>query len=277
MADTWDMSFLVDQATQIQEARGNLSRHFGMLQQVLIGKHLVNFIGDDDRLHFMRMMGRLSQRNWNEAVSVTFRTPVSGDRKLALQARPGSGPMAWWLLLSENGAESARPIAEVSEGDALASEDEFAAVASAASAGAGRPLDLSVFRAHALAVSPASAGLSAARHAELEQKIGETLIDTAVGGVVSRPEPGHYALMHEKDVPAQAIAGKLTETAAGAGVPAETLGLSHNTMPLTPDADADAMRDLMRNMRRNLSGRYSRKPGGFVDRMKSLVGMKLGA
>ena len=40
MADTWDMSFLVDQATQIQEARGNLSRHFGMLQQVLIGVSL---------------------------------------------------------------------------------------------------------------------------------------------------------------------------------------------------------------------------------------------
>jgi hypothetical protein len=274
MADTWDMSFLVDQATQIQEARGNLSRHFGMLQQVLIGKHLVNFIADDDRLHVMRMMGRLSQRNWNEVVSVTLRTPMSGEAKLALQARPGSGPMAWWLLLSENGADQAKPIAEVSDGEALATEDEFAVVASAAAAGAGRPLDLSVFRAHVLTVSPSGAGLSAAKHAELDQKIGETLLDSAAGGVVSRPEPGHYTLMHEKDVQAQTLAGKITETAAEAGVSADKLGLSHKTVPAPADADAAAMRDLMRNMRDNLSDRAERKSGGgFLDKVKSLVGI----
>jgi hypothetical protein len=245
-----------------------------MLQQVLIGKHLVNFIGDDDRLHVMRMMGRLSQRNWSEVVRVTLRTPMSGENKLALQARPGSGPMAWWLMLSENGAANARPIAEVSEGEAMATEDEFAAVASAAAAGAGRPLDLSVFRAHVLTVSPSGAGLSAAKHAELDQKIGETLIDTAAGGVVSRPEPGHYALVHDKDVPAQDIAGKITETAAEAGVSAEKLGLSHKTEAVPADADAAAMRDLMRDMRNNLSGRIERKPsGGFMSKMKSLVGM----
>jgi hypothetical protein len=273
MADTWDMSFLVDQATQIQEARGNLARHFGMLQQVLIGKHLVNFVGDDDRLHLMRMMGRLSQRNWNEVVSVTFRTPMSGERKVALQARPGSGPMAWWLLFSETGADSVKPIAEMSDGDALATEDEFSTVASAAAASAGQPLDLSVFRAHALTVSPMGAGLSAAKHAELDQKIGETLLDSAAGGVVSRPEPGHYALMHDQTVPAQEIAGKLTETAGEAGVPAATLGLSHKTMPLPPDADAAAMRDLMRNMRQNLSGRDEPAKTGFMAKMKNLVGM----
>lgn len=273
MADTWDMSFLVDQATQIQEARGNLARHFGMLQQVLIGKHLVNFIGEGDRLAFMRMMGRLSQRSWNEAVSISFRTPVSGERRLALQARPGSGPMAWWLLLSENGAETLRPITEASEGDSLASEDEFALVASAAAAGAGRPLDLSVFRAEVLtSVLATGMGLSPQKTAELDRKIGATLQDSASGGVVSRPEPGHYALMHDKDVPAHQIAGKITESAAEVGVPAEKLGLSHETVPVTPDADAAAIRNLMRNMRSNLSGRNARK-SGFMAKVKSLVGI----
>jgi hypothetical protein len=225
----------------------------------------------------MRMMGRLSQRNWNEVVAVTLRTPMSGEAKLALQARPGSGPMAWWLLLSETGAENARPIAEVSEGDALATEDEFAVVASASAAGAGRPLDLSVFRAHALTISPSGAGLSAAKHAELDQKIGETLIDNAAGGVVSRPEPGHYALVHEKDVLAEDIADKITGGVAGVGIPAEKLGLSHQTVPVPADADAAAMRDLMRNMRSNLSGRTERKAsGGFMSRVKSLVGMNQG-
>jgi hypothetical protein len=274
MADTWDMSFLVDQATQIQEARGNLAKHFGMLQQVLIGKHLVNFIGDGDRLHVMRMMGRLSQRNWNEVVSVTFRTPMSGEQRVALQARPGSGPMAWWLLLSENGAENAKPIAEVSEGDALATEDEFTMVAVAAAGGAGKPLDLSIFRAEVLtSVLRTGMGLSETKSAELDQKIGKTLQDSAAGGVVSRPEPGHYALMHDQGVAANDIAGKITETAAGVGVPADKLGLSHKTVPVPSDADAAAMRDLMKNMRTNLSGRTERKSGGFMGKMKSLVGM----
>ncbi len=204
MADTWDMSFLVDSATQIQEARGNLARHFGMLQQVLIGKHLVNFVADDDRLPFMRMMGRLSQRSWNELVTIGFKTPMSGKLKVALQARPGSGPMAWWLLLSETATDGLKTIAEVSEGDALASEDEFAVVAAAAAAGAGKPLDLSVFRTEVLTTALATGlGLSAAKSMALDQRIGRTLQDSATGGVVSRPEPGHYALMHDKDGGAQ--------------------------------------------------------------------------
>jgi len=274
MADTWDMSFLVDHATQIQETRGNLARHFGMLQQVLIGKHLVNFVGEEDRLPFMRMMGRLSQRNWNEVVTVNFRTPVSGERKLALQARPGSGPMAWWLLLSENGAETYKSIAEVSEGDALATADEFAVVASAAAAGAGKPLDLSVFRAEVLTAALATGmGLTALKSTELDQKIGETLQDSASGGVVARPEAGHYALLHEKDVPAHAIAEKITETAAEAGVSAAALGLSHKTVPVAADADAEAVRDLMRNMRQNLSGRDAPQKAGFMAKMKGLVGI----
>jgi hypothetical protein len=274
MADTWDMSFLVDHATQIQEARGNLAKHFGMLQQVLIGKHLVNFVGEDDRLPFMRMMGRLSQRSWNEIVTIDFTTPMSGTLKVALQARPGSGPMAWWLMLSETAIAGVKTIAEVSEGDAFATEDEFSAVARAAVAGVGRPLDLSVFRTEVLTSALATGmGLSPAKSAELDQKIGETLQDTAVGGMVSRAEPGHYALMHDKDMPAQEIAGKITETAAEAGVPAATLGLSHETVPVPPDVDAAAMRDLMRNMRQNLSGRDEPAKSGFMAKMKNLVGM----
>jgi hypothetical protein len=273
MADTWDMSFLVDHATQIQEARGNLARHFGMLQQVLIGKHLVNFVTDDDRLPFMRMMGRLSRRNWNELVTIGFKTPMSGELKVALQARPGSGPMAWWLMLSESAADGLKPIGEVSEGDYFASEHEFAMIASAAAAGAGKPLDLSVFRTEVLTATLAiGLGLSAAKSAQLDQKIGATLQDSATGGVVSRPEPGHYAVMHDKDVAAQEIAGKITETAAEMGVPAATLGLSHKTMPVAADTDVQAVRDLMRDMRQNLSGRTERK-AGFMDKMKSLVGM----
>jgi hypothetical protein len=274
MAETWDMSFLVDQTTQIQETRGNLARHFGMLQQVLIGKHLVNFVGEEDRLHVMRMMGRLSQRNWNAVVSISFRTPMSGERRVALQARPGSGPMAWWLLLSESGVETVKPIAEVSEGDALATEDEFSVVAAAAAAGAGQPLDLSVFRADVLSsVLATGLGLSAVKSAELDQKIGETLQDSATGGVVSRPEPGHYAVIHEKDVPAHHIAGKITESAAEAGVAADKLGLSHKTLPVTADADAAAVRDLLRSMRSSLNGRSEPQKAGFMAKVKSLVGM----
>ena len=274
MADTWDMSFLVDQATQIRETRGNLARHFGMLQQVLIGKHLVNFVGDEDRLPLMRMMGLLSQRNWNEVVGITFKTPMSGELKVALQARPGSGPMAWWLMLSETPIEGARPIAEVSEGDVLATEDEFTAIASAAAAGAGKPLDLSVFRTEVLTGALATGmGLSAMKSAELDQKIGETLQDSAAGGVVSRPEPGHYALIHDKDVAASQLAGKITETAAEAGVSAEKLGLTHKTEPVPQDADAVAVRDLMRNMRQNLSDRGEAPKTGFMAKVKGLVGI----
>lgn len=255
MADSWDMSFLVDQATQIQEARGNLGRHFGVLQQVLIGKHLVNFIGAEDRLAFLRMMGRLSQRSWNERVACRLRTPLSGERRVALQARPGPGPMAWWLMMSENGAEALPLIAESSDGEAMASEQEFGAVAAAATGDAPNGLDLSVFRASVLADHLPGAKLSDAEHAALDRKIGATLRETAAGGIVTQPARGEYALIHDRQLPAEHIAERITVTADAVGVSKQNLGLSHHSNPLPPEAQSDEVREMIHNLRLDLAGR----------------------
>jgi hypothetical protein len=255
MADTWDMSFLVDQTTQIQEARGNLGRHFGILQQVLIGKHLVNFIGAEDRLAFLRMMGRLSQRSWQDTVAVRFRTPLSGQKRVALQARPGTGPMAWWLMLSESGAETLPLISELETGGVLASEEEFGAVAAAAAGDTPGKLDLSVFRAAVLADHVPGTKLSESKHAELDQKIGETLRETATGGIVTQPARGEYALVHGKDVPALHIAERITVTADAVGVPAKQLGLAHDSEPVPEDTGAAEVRELIHHLRLDLAGR----------------------
>ena len=256
MADSWDMSFLVDQATQIQEARGNLGRHFGVLQQVLIGKHLVNFIGAEDRLAFLRMMGRLSQRSWNETVACRLRTPLSGERRVALQARPGPGPMAWWLMMSESGAETLPLITEAEGGEVMASEEEFGTVAAAAaSSDAPNGLDLSVFRASALAGDAPRARLSQSKQAELDQKIGATLRKTATGGIVTQPARGEYALVHGKELPAEEIAERITVTADAAGISKQELGLSHDSNPLPADAQADDVAEMIHNLRLDLAGR----------------------
>ncbi|HVO01034.1 MAG TPA: PAS domain-containing protein [Candidatus Cybelea sp.] len=274
MVETWDMSFLVDRSTQIQEARGNLARHFGMLQQVLAGKHLINFIAEPDRLAFLRMMGRLSQRSWHDTVSVRFQAPVSGERKLALQARPGPHPTAWWLMLSESGAESVPAIDTFDMGERLANEDEFATLAAGLGANNQEALEISVFRAAILAENQANRALPPETHAELHEKIGTTLQEHATGAV-SNPEPGHYTLLHEKEKPAHHIAEHVAATAATVGVSSAALGLSHRSAPLAADTSADAVRDLVRNMRQNLGSRTlgtgSRKHG-LMDTLKSLVG-----
>jgi len=255
MADTWDMSFLVDQTTQIQEARGNLSRHFGMLQQVLIGKHLVNFIGPDDRLAFLRMMGRLSQRSWNETVACRLRTPLTGEKRVALQARPGPGPMAWWLMVSERDAETVPLITDAENGGTIVSAEEFGAVAAAASGDAPGRLDLSVFRAAVLADHEPGTKLPESKHAELDQKIGETLRETATGGIVAQPSRGEYALVHDKELPAEHIAERITITADAIGVSKQALGLAHNSEPMPEDTGAKEVRDLIHNLRLDLAGR----------------------
>jgi hypothetical protein len=284
MADTWDMSFLVDQSTQIQEARGNLARHFGMLQQVLIGKHLVNFVGAEDRLAFLRMMGRLSQRTWQGTVAFRFRTPLSGEKRVALQARPGPGPMAWWLMIGETGAEQAPLIGEVGAGDPIASESEFSAVASAASGEAPGRLDLSVFRAAVLADPAKGTALSPAKHAELDQKIGDTLRETATGGVVTQPARGEYALVHVREMPAEQIAERITVTADAAGIPQQKLGLSHDSEPIPENMQADDVRNMIHNLRLDLAGRATglRRHGdayqgaGAGERKPSLLSNLLG-
>jgi hypothetical protein len=255
MAETWDMSFLVDQSTQIQEARGNLGRHFGILHQVLIGKHLVNFVGAEDRLSFLRMMGRLSQRTWQGTVAMRFRTPLSGEKRVALQTRPGSGPAAWWLMIGETDAEHVPLISEVGAGDPIASAEEFGAVAAAASVDAPSGLDLSVFRAAALAEDAPGKALSDAKHAELDLKIGDTLRENATGGIVTQPGRGEYALVHARAMPAERIAEHVGVTADTAGMPTQQLGLSHQSTPLPDDARAADIHHLIHNLRLDLAGR----------------------
>ncbi|HEY4163397.1 MAG TPA: PAS domain-containing protein [Dongiaceae bacterium] len=287
MAESWDMSFLIDQATQIQEARGNLGRHFGVLQQVLVGKHLVNFVGAEDRLPFLRMMGKLSQRATADIVSIRFKTPLSGEHQLAMQARPGPSPTTWWLLLSDGvaDADAVPAIADLVEADAMASEAEFTALAQSIGSEMPSSMDLSVFRSALLADNQPAEMLSEAKSTELEQRIGDTLRENATGGIVTQSAPGEYALMHDKQVPAQQIADRIVVAADQAGVSAETLGLSHQTEAMPEDAEAKEVRDLIRNMRQDLAERgkpkrahaasagmdSARKPS-LIDTLKSLVG-----
>jgi hypothetical protein len=260
MADSWDMSFLVDEKTQIQEARGNLTRHFGMLTQMLIGKHLVNFVGAEDRLAFLRMMARLTQRRWNATVAFRLQTPLSGELRVGLQARPGPRPMAWWLMVGEAGADQLPLISEVENGAAMASEEEFGAIAAAASGDAPGALDLSVFRAAALADNETAAKLSESKHAELDQKIGETLRETATGGIVTQPSPGEYALVHGTGLPAEQIAERIAVAADAVGVSKQELGLSHDSETLAEDMRAKEVRDLIHNLRLDLAGRAAGVP-----------------
>jgi hypothetical protein len=285
MSDSWDMSFLVDPATQIQEARGKLGPHFGMLQQVLIGKHLINFIGAEDRLAFLRMMGRLSQRSWNETVACRLRTPLSGEKRVALQARPGPGPMAWWLMMSEHDAETLPLIGERETGEAMASEQEFGAVAAAASGDAPNGLDLSVFRAALLADRAAGAKLTESKHAELDQRIGETLRETATAGIVTQPARGEYALVHHRESPAGEIADRITVTADAAGVPSAALGLVHHSEPMPAGTSAADVSALIHNLRLDLAGRATgvkRSGAGYQhageagERKPSLISSLLG-
>jgi hypothetical protein len=285
MAESWDMSFLVDQSTQIQDARGNLGRHFGVLQQVLVGKHLVNFVGAEDRLPFLRMVGKLSQRASTEVMAVRFKTPLSGDHKLAMQPRPGTSPTNWWLMLSDSGADNVPAIRDVTETGPMATEDEFSALVQSIGSDMPSSLDLSVFRAALLADNQSSAGLSEAKSAELDNRIGATLRESASGGIVTQPAPGEYAMVHDNQVPAQQIADRIAGAADSVGVSAETLGLTHQTEPLPEDTEARQVRDLIRNMRQELVERGQPKRGraakargagnqkpSLIDTLKSLVG-----
>lgn len=275
MAESWDMSFLVDQSTQIEDARGNLSRHFGVLQQVLTGKHLVNFVGAEDRLPFLRMVGKLSQRTTADVMSVRFKTPLSGDHKLAMQARPGTSPTNWWLMLSDSIPDSVPAIGDIAGTGPMATEAEFSALVQSIGSEMPSSLDLSVFRAALLADNQSAAGLSEAKSAELDNRIGETLRGSATGGIVTQPSPGEYAMVHDNQVPAQQIADRIVGAADSVGVTAEALGLSHQTEPLPEDGEAKEVRDLIRNMRQELVDRANpkREKPSILSAIKSLVGI----
>lgn len=282
MADTWDLSFLIDQATRIHEARGNFGKYIGRPMRGLVGDHLVNFVAREDRLLFLRFMARLLLQTGTNTATARLHTPVIGEKIFELDARNGSRPKTWWLMLSSSNARGYAPLSSLVSSDPLANGDEFGHLARSAARQGGKQLDVTLFQSKA--VSERSFGrLTKERREELDKKIGEVLLSATSTGMVTKPDLGQYAVMHGADERPQDISNKIVAAASAMDISEQELGLSRTTETLPADVEVEDVARMIRDMREKINARENADAtggdlasarsdaGGDGDKKKSLV------
>ena len=246
-SDKWEFSLLVDQASRILEARGLFELYLGAPANQITGRPLISFFDDAERLPFRRYMARLLVRGQAEPVSATLRTPAVGIKRFSMAAKAGEAGRSWWLLFAQDvkGITAAdaldtgeQPYATAQELDIAARVHDHAAA----------PLDITVFRARAISVE-ATSSLSAAQRKEIDEEFSRTLMDHAHDRMVARPATGEYALLHARNMGAEAIRDQLAAVAASHNLQAADLGIEHETVHLDPGVGAaEVIRDLRRKL-----------------------------
>ena len=245
-SDKWEFSLLVDQASRVLEARGMVELYLGGKANQVIGRPLLSFFDDAERLPFLRYMARLLVRGEAEPVSATLRTPAIGIKRFAMAAKVGEAGRSWWLLFSQEAKGQSNMLSAGTGEQAFASEQELD-LAARAHDHAAKPLDITVFRSRA--VSDDTAGLSAEQRQEIDTELSRKLMDHAHDRMVSRPATGEYALLHARGTDASAIRDQLVAVAATHNLQPDDLGIEHETMRLDPGIGAaQTIRDIRRQM-----------------------------
>lgn len=244
-ADKWEFSLLVDRANRILESRGQSNLYLGVPSKQLICGHLVSYFDEADRLGFLRYMARLMVRGEAEPVSATLRSTAMGIKRFSMAARKADG-RSWWILFSTEARED-RAALDAGE-DRFASNDEFAVLADARPA--GKPMDITVFRARAL--SEGTAPLTEAQRTAIDESLGQSLVAHAHDQIVARPATGEYTLMHGAEKPIEEIERALVNVAAQHNL--ADLGLVRETRRLDGTVPAA---QIMAEMRQKLQQRSS--------------------
>jgi hypothetical protein len=259
MSDSWDMSFLIDQATRIHEARGNFGKHLGKPLRGLVDDHLVNFVAQEDRLLFLRFMAKLLLQTGTTTATARIHTPIIGEKIFELDARNGIRAKTWWLMLSASNSRGFAPLSSIVDADPVATGDEFGQLArNAAKQGAGK-LGMTLFQSKAVA-ERSFGKMTQERRDALDKRIGEVLVEATNTGVVTKPDIGQYAVLHGADVSPQQISERIVQAASEMEITEQELGLSQTTETLAENVEAEDVGRMIRNMREKLVDRATREP-----------------
>jgi hypothetical protein len=271
-SDKWEFSLLVDQASRILEARGLFELYLGGRANQIVGRPLLSFFDDSERLPFLRYMARLLVRGQAEPVSATLRTPAVGIKRFSMAAKVGEAGRSWWILFAQDVKgvtaapaldSGAQPYASAQELDIAVRVHDHAAA----------PLDITVFRARAISDDTASP-LSAEQRKEIDEEFSRTLMDHAQDRMVARPAAGEYALLHDRNAGAGAIRDHLAAVAASHNIAAADLEIEHETVQVGADTAAS---EVIRDLRRKLQERTQIGAGTPAPTHRSRLPILIGA
>jgi hypothetical protein len=230
MAETWDLSLLIDMATRIYDARGMTGQHLGLEARFLPDRLFIDFVEAANRGPFRRRLVKM-QAGKLDIVRVRVITGVEGAQEFFAALRPAADDRKW-LMLAAGLRDETAPLAAL-ERTGLAAGDEFMVLVEGAARQLGGEVDLMQVRAELLTEQgAAAAGTAPDVRERLESRFDEIVVESAYDNIATRPQPGEYLMLKERAKPAEDVLGELGAAAERLAIPPADLRLASKTLPL---------------------------------------------
>jgi hypothetical protein len=229
MAETWDLSLLIDTSTKIFDARGMTGHHLGIEARHLPDHFFIEYVDPDNRGPFRRRLIKMAARKL-EMVRVRVMTRNEGSQEFfaALRESPTEGQ--WWLMLTASLRDETPALAAL-ERTGLADGDEFMMLVEAAARQLNGEVDLMQVTAEILSEQSASKATPEVRQ-KLASEFEEIVTENAYDNIATQPQPGEYLLLKDRAKPAAEVMDQLSAAAERMAIPPAELGLAAKTVAM---------------------------------------------
>ena len=229
MAETWDLSLLIDTSTKIFDARGMTGHHLGVEARNLPNHFFIEYVDPDNRGPFRRRLVKMAARKL-EIVRVRVMTRNEGSQEFFATLRDSPTEGQWWLMLAASLRDETPALAAL-ERTGLAEGDEFMRLVESAARQLNGEVDLMQVKAEIL--SDRSAGKTSPDvRKKLETEFNEIVTENAYDNIATQPQPGEYLLWKDRDKPAAEVMDQLSAAAERLAISPAELGLAAKTVAM---------------------------------------------
>ncbi|HEY3148554.1 MAG TPA: hypothetical protein VGJ75_19500 [Dongiaceae bacterium] len=231
MAETWDLSLLIDMSTRIYDARGMTGQHLGLEAHHLPDHLFIDFVELANRGAFRRRLVKMVARKL-DIVRVRVLTGSEGAQEFFAALRTSAAEGQWWLMLAASLRDETAALAAL-ERTGLADGDEFMMLVESAARQLNGAVDLMQVRAELLTDEGAATSKTPPEVREkLENEFNEIVVENAYENIATRSQPGEYLMLKDRAKPAEEVLDKLGAAAERMSIPAADLGLNSKTVPM---------------------------------------------
>jgi len=229
MAETWDLSLLIDTSTKIFDARGMTGHHLGLEARHLPDHFFIEYVDPDNRGPFRRRLVKMVARKL-EIVRVRVLTRSEGSQEFFATLRDAPAEGKWWLMLAASLRDETPALAAL-ERTGLADGDEFMVLVESAARQLNGEIDLMQVKADILTDQSASKASAEVRK-KLEAEFNEIVTENAYDNIATQPQPGEYLLLKDRAKPAAEVMDQLSAAAQRMSIPPAELGLAAKTVAM---------------------------------------------
>ena len=232
MIESWDLSLLIDNSTRIHDARGMTAQHFGVPLRDMPYRPFIDFVVPEQRAAFRRCIARAAGGKDMGLTAAKLLTCEPEPRQFYMIAKRAAEPERWWLMIAADGPNAAAAAQQMATEPGLADDEEFIAMVEGAADQLKGQVDMMRVASSLLQGKQANAKATAEVKEQLEMRFTKIVLDNAYDGIATRPGPGEYVMLKDREKPAVEIVQQLEAAAEEFAITQLELGLEVATVGL---------------------------------------------